>query len=330
MKKLDIYFENCYGIRHLRTNFDFSTKRAAIVYAPNGAMKTSFARTFKDHSEGTGSEDVVYPDREPSREILDQDGKTVPAEHVFVIEPYDSSYESNRVSTLLANSDLKAEYDRILEGINQKRESLMKQLSRTSGVRSGLENIISITLSKRPDNLLRAFDRIKKEVKEDPEDPILSGIQYKTLFNDKVESFLKDKDIKSALANYTSIYDDLLNQSRFFRKGVFNHYQAAEIAKQLKNHGFFKADHKVFLNSKEGDRKVESEAELEALIKEELETILSDEQLKATFQKIDNKMTTRELRDFREFLLNNQTVIPRLAVSGCFKRRSSEIIHHDS
>lgn len=319
MQKLGIYLENCYGIKHLQTDFDFSTRRAAIVYAPNGAMKTSFARTFKDHSEGVDSKDIVYPDRITTRKITDQDGNTVPAEHVFVIEPYDSSYESDRVSTLLANSDLKEEYDRILKGIDQKCESLMKQLRKISGVRSDLENIISVTLSKRPDNLLRAFDRIKKEVYEDPEDPILSGIQYKTLFNSKIEKFLEDETIKSALAEYTSVYDVLLSQSRFFRKGVFNHYQASEIAKQLKTHGFFKADHKVFLNSKEGDRKVESEAELEALIKEELETILSDEQLNASFQRIDKKMTNQELRDFREFLLNNQTIIPRLQSPDALK-----------
>ena len=312
MQKIKVRFGNCYGIRTLNTEFDFSKKRASLIYAPNGAMKTSFAQTFKDHSEGKDSQDRVYPERETLREIIDQNDQPLSVETVFVIEPYDPSYESSRVSTLLANSTLKSEYDDILRGIDEKSSELMTLMRKTSGVRSGLENIISIVFSKVPNNLLRALDRVKKEVLEDPEDPVLAGIKFTTLFNEKTEKLLAEEDIKETLEEYTANYDALLSKSRFFRKGVFNHYQAGEIAKQLKNHGFFKADHKVVLNSKNGDTKVESEAELEALIEEELSAILSDERLKESFEKIDRKLSNRELRDFREFLLAHQTLIPRL------------------
>ena len=130
--------------------------------------------------------------------------------------------------------------------------------------------------------------------------------------------------------NRITHYEALLSKSRFFRKGVFNHYQAGEIAKQLKNHGFFKANHKVVLNSKEGDTKVESEAQLEALINEELSSILSDESLKASFENIDKKLTNKELRAFREFLLANQTLIPRLQSPELLKEDvlKSYLMHH--
>lgn len=312
MQKIKIRLENCYGIGKLNTEFDFSSKRASLIYAPNGAMKTSFAQTFKDHSEGEDSQDRVYPERQTVREITDHDSQPLSAESVFVIEPYDPSYESGRVSTLLANSALKSEYDDILRGIDEKSSELMTLLKKTSGVRSGLEDIISIAFSKVPNNLLRALDRIRKEVLEDPEDPVLAEIKFATLFSERTEKLLAEKDVKETLEEYTANYDALLSKSRFFRKGVFNHYQAGEIAKQLKNHGFFKADHKVVLNSKDGDTRVESEAELEALINEELSAILSDERLKESFEKIDRKLSNKELRDFREFLLAHQTLIPRL------------------
>ena len=319
MQKISVHLENCYGIRALNAEFDFSNKFASIIYAPNGAMKTSFAETFKDHSKGNDSQDRVYPERETIREITDENGAPLAMESVFVIEPYDSSYESNRVSTLLANNSLKSEYDGILQGIDRKSSELMTLLKKTSGVRSGLENIISEVLTKIPGNLLRAFDRIKTEVFEDNEDPTLANIKFATLFNEKIEKLLGEKDVKEALEQYTTNYEALLDKSRFFRKGVFNHYQAGEIAKQLKNHGFFKANHKVFLNSIEGDTKVESEAELEALIDKELSSILSDKSLKASFEKIDKKLTNKDLRDFREFLLANQTLIPRLQAPELLK-----------
>ena len=330
MQKVSVHFENCYGIKSLNVEFDFSNKSASIIYASNGAMKTSFAQTFKDHSEGNDSKDRVYPDRKTIREITDENGTPLAIESIFVIEPYDPAYESDRVSTLLANSSLKSEYDEILKGIDKQSSGLMTLLKQTSGVRSGLEDIISMVFTKVPGNLLRAFDRIKTEVFEESEDTILSGIKYSMLFNEKIDALLKDKEIKEALEQYTATYDELLSKSRFFRKGVFNHYQAGEIAKQLKNHGFFKANHKVFLNSKEGDTKVESEAQLESLINEELSSILSDESLKASFNKIDKKLTNKELRAFREFLLVNQTLIPRLQSPELLKEDvlKSYLMHH--
>ena len=43
MNKLTVDLENCYGIKALKAQFDFSGKRAYALYAPNGSMKTSLA-----------------------------------------------------------------------------------------------------------------------------------------------------------------------------------------------------------------------------------------------------------------------------------------------
>ena len=312
MHKVKVQLQNCYGIRSLDTEFDFTHKSANLIYAPNGLMKTSLAKTFKDHSENQQSQDEVYPDRETSRVILNENGESLSPHEVFVAEPYDASYESDRLSTLLANKELKIEYDEILKGIDKKSVELVKLLQQTSGVKSGLEDIISFVFTKVSGNLLRAFFRIKAEVLDDTEDPSLVDIKFNTLFSERIEKLISEPDIKEALEEYTANYDALVSKSRFFRKGVFNHYQAGEIAKQLKTHGFFKANHRLSLYSGKSETKVESEVELERLINEELSSILSDEQLKASFDKIDKKLTNKELREFREFLLANQTLIPRL------------------
>lgn len=312
MNTITVMFENCYGIRKMATEFDFTKKSTQLIYAPNGAMKSSFAKTFKDHSANQDSCDRIYDNRITTRSITDQDGNTVPAQSIFVIEPYDVEYHSDRVSSLLVNETLKAEYDAILTSIEKKQKSLMTKVKRSAGIRKGLEDIISLSLTRKRDNLLRALDRVRTEVLDDPIDPSLESIKYSTIFNDKVARFLGDPQAKEALEEYTTTYDQLLENSRFFRKGVFNHYQAGEIAKQLKNHGFFKAEHKVYLHSDTEDAKVETEKELEEIISKELEIILSNDQLKGKFDNIDKKLTNRELREFREFLLANQTLIPRL------------------
>ena len=52
MKKLSIKLENCFGIEKLQHEFDFSESNVFSIYARNGMMKTSFAKTFKLLQEG--------------------------------------------------------------------------------------------------------------------------------------------------------------------------------------------------------------------------------------------------------------------------------------
>ena len=46
MSELKVLLENCYGIKNLNHTFDFSKKSNCIIYASNGMMKSSFAKTF--------------------------------------------------------------------------------------------------------------------------------------------------------------------------------------------------------------------------------------------------------------------------------------------
>lgn len=48
MNKLKIELQNCYGIKKLNHEFDFSSFKTFVIYAPNGVMKTSFAKTLND------------------------------------------------------------------------------------------------------------------------------------------------------------------------------------------------------------------------------------------------------------------------------------------
>jgi len=41
MINLNIDLENCYGIKKLQEQFDFSNGKAYAIYAPNGSMKGS-------------------------------------------------------------------------------------------------------------------------------------------------------------------------------------------------------------------------------------------------------------------------------------------------
>ena len=55
-------FLNCYGLKDFELpNIDFSTDNKAMIYAPNGVMKTSLSKVMDDISKGIAPRDRVFP-----------------------------------------------------------------------------------------------------------------------------------------------------------------------------------------------------------------------------------------------------------------------------
>ena len=126
MNKILIKLENCYGIGNLTETFDFQDGSVYSIYAPNGFMKTSLSKTFLDLSNNKVSSDLIHPDRVTLRDIKDEAGADIKAEHIFVIEPYNESFNSEKTSLLLVNQTIKQQYDDALKKIEVKKEELIK------------------------------------------------------------------------------------------------------------------------------------------------------------------------------------------------------------
>ena len=119
-----------------------------------------------------------------------------------------------------------------------------------------------------------------------------------------------------------SIYDQLISASTFFKKGVFNHNNAADITKNLKDNGFFKADHSIYINGGEGKREIKTEAELEKVIQYEKDSILQDKELAKSFDEIDKQLVkNKETKDFREYLEKNKLILAELDNLPRFKQK---------
>lgn len=130
MNKTSIELQNCYGIPSLTYEFDFSDNSTYVIYAPNGVMKTSLAKTFKDLSEKKDSKDSIFPERETKRQILDETGNATNSENVFVISPYEQGYHSQRMSTLLVNQEIKKQYENIHADIDEKKINSIKKIEK--------------------------------------------------------------------------------------------------------------------------------------------------------------------------------------------------------
>ena len=318
MTTLRINLKNCYGIKSLEHEFKFmQSHKTFSIYAKNGSMKTSFAKTFENISRNESVKDLVFPDRESSAEITF--GGTAINQEILVINSYKERYESEKVSTLLVNKELQKEFKSIHKEIDKCKKTALTNLKKISGITKldEIEKEISKTFYNNDDSkIFESFERIENEVNGDIEQ--YTDIKYKDVFDSKIVDFLETADVQSNIANYITKYDELLDKSTYFKKGIFNHSQAEDTASSLTKNGFFKADHAVLF----GEHKISTEQELTDVIDSEKKQILGDETLQVIFNILDQKITkNQELKNLRDFLSQNSFIIPELSNLESFKAK---------
>lgn len=130
MRILSMNLKNCYGIKSLDFNFDFSKKGAYAIYARNGLMKTSLAKTLKKVQTGKDDEirDEIF--NEKGNVDIKIDGEKIESQKVFVIDSFEEKYQSD-VTNLLVDYETKKQIKDILDI----RDKLFKQLEKFSGVK---------------------------------------------------------------------------------------------------------------------------------------------------------------------------------------------------
>lgn len=312
MKAVTVELENCYGIKELTHTFDFTKCKAYSIYAPNGFMKTSFAKTMGDLSNGKEPQDLIFPERNSRRAVTDDQGNDIAAEQVLVIEPYNADFYSDKSSTLLVNQDLKEQYDKALKSIDEHGEALFKKLKQLSGLTS--------KTSIPQNELLKCFgaqsiydllEELEATV-ESHEDQRFSSLTYAEIFNEKTISFLESGQISSQLKEYMERYDALVENSPVLSKS-FNHYHAKSVHRTLADNGFFSAKHSVNLFNGEAKEEFDSADLLDERIEEEKKRILSDPALAKKFEAIDKKISNTDLRKFRDYLQGNPDIVSELA-----------------
>jgi hypothetical protein len=275
MNKLKLKFEYCYGIKKLEKEFAFSNRTYA-VYAPNGSMKTSFAKAFKDLMKGEETKDLIYPERKTVREIKNESDIELTKEEVFVIEPYNESYFSDKESTLVVEKELKEKYEKIYGDLDKEKNSFVKNLKSVSQSTDCEEEVLSTFSEYEKDALFDILERVF---------PSIDGshtkysFKYNDIFDKKgnVKKFL-DKYSKT-LDEYIQQYDSLVSQSAFFKKSAntFGTYQANELLKSIEDNSFFEAGHSINLSD---DSKISSAEDLRGLLESEIKKIINDEKLK--------------------------------------------------
>jgi energy-coupling factor transporter ATP-binding protein EcfA2 len=311
--KLKLVLENCYGINKLNKEFDFTKSLnndgVNSLYAPNGALKTSLAKTFIDVVNEDETKDLIFPDRVTKRDIT-IDNVAITPEQIMVIESYNESYSSKQLSTLLVNDTLKQQYDIALKEVDEKRTTLIKAIAEQAGKKG-------VAINSFPKLICEVFGKPEKEFLEllaelhQESLPDYSGYtayKFGDLFNDKVLTVIAKGDFAKELSDYVDTYDKLIDQSTVLTK-KFNHQKAGTVSKSLSDADFFNAKHSVNISVDGKLQLATGVDELNTILQAEQDKVLNSDDLKQKFAKIDDKLKTKDTAAFRDFITENQALL---------------------
>lgn len=312
MAAINIKMFNCYGIGEISYSFDFDANGPSYsVYAPNGCMKTSFAKALKDYSQNRAPNDMIYTERVSTIDVQTQDGVAWDRKRVLVVESYVEKYNSEGQSLLLVNRELRDEYESAIRGVDKARKSLLNELKQLSGL-TGRSNTPDVEMCRVFDvsDFMGLVDSLQDSIVDVP--PPIGSITYSEVFSGDTLKLLEDPAFLKVLDEYIQKYEELVTTSPILTK-EFNHTNAIGTESSLRDLGFFKAGHSVNLNSRGVKEEVSSIDDLSQRLSSEIKRLLGDETLRARFDKIDAKLSKNAaVRSFRDYIRDHQELIPEL------------------
>lgn len=170
MKNLDVNLDNCFGIGKLSHKFSFEKNKVSLIYAPNGTMKTSFAKTFDLISKNDPKNmpvDRVYRARKSNCKIM-TDGSEIKPDNIFVINSDDNDFDgSSKISAFLASKELKKKYDEIYKNLNLVKTDFLKKLKAISKSSDCEKEILNTFSEISKDSFFEIILALKDEIKDD-------------------------------------------------------------------------------------------------------------------------------------------------------------------
>lgn len=323
MNTIKIQLENCFGIGKLDFSFDFSQvgSNSILLYAPNGTMKTSFARTLdlisKNDTESI-PEDRIYRNRKTSFKVL-SDENPIQYESILVVNAEDNNYDaSSKISSFIASKDLKKKYDGIYKDLDDKKNEYIKKLKQISQSTDCETEFINTYRNNSKDTFFELLLIVSKNLVTKPNK---YDFRYNDIFDKKgnVEKFLSKN--QSLLAQYISNYNELLKKSTFFKSSdnSFGTYQANELLKSTDDNSYFDAGHIFTLSNK---AEIKSVVELKKLLQKEIENIVTDAKLKKSFDQVDKAIgSNAELRAFKAAIEKNNLLLVELEKYEEFRKK---------
>jgi hypothetical protein len=239
-----------------------------------------------------------------------------------VVQHYDPEYSPEGVSAFLANEELKKRYEKVHRDIGDAKKNLDKKLRSVAGYgEKSRENVEVIIERVFKNQYYEALLNIETEI-DSTQNDIVGEADHQKIFNPKVSQFLDEQSTKDSVAEFAQKYDELTQSSPILRN-EFQYHNIQQVQQQLESNKFFVAGHTINLSDKTDGQKIalDSDASLRQKIQEEKQRVLSDATLQKKFDSFQAKLKNKELEAFRDYIAQNQHLLPELQDTVAFERK---------
>lgn len=252
MNNLHIDLTNCFGIDRLEHDFDFTNGQAFAVYARNGLMKTSLAKTFQliQRNRQNDIGDKIFHRNGTATVTIDN--QPMSREQVFVIKSYENSYESD-ISPLLVNRDIQRQLTEVL----RLRTELLNALESASGIKIQKTSQGKKVYELEP-KIIEDFGFAEKSILLNLDallnyEPELqcAGINYSEIFDSSVLKKIQDRHFQSGIHNFTTATDRIYESFAYLQKGHFTLPKLKDLKKALVKDSFFVRNNSITLSGQE-------------------------------------------------------------------------------
>lgn len=308
MNKLNIKLTNCFGIDSLKHEFDFGKGNTFSIYARNGLMKTSFAKTFQLIQQGKKENisDAIFG--EPGSAIVQIDGQDIEKKQVFVVKSYESSYESD-ISSLLIKGDIQTQ----LKDVFKVRTKLLKALEKDSGLKIKRTSLGKTVYELEP-TIVKDFDFNEKDILSnlmelasyEPEIEC-SDIPYSVIFDDTVLKKIKDTKFQEGIRDFITSSDEIYSSFEYLEKGNLTLPKLKDLKKSLVKDAFFVKQNKVILSGQ--DAITNSEA-----LEQHISNIETKIQQTPAYKAIENLLNDSKGIVLKDIIETNPEIIGFLAL----------------
>ena len=330
MDKIHINFKNCHGIKKLNKDFIFekdSTKNTNIIliYARNGIMKTSFAKTLKDCGNNVSPKNIISDEKpiwnikvtENNKKYELEDSKEI-KNRIFVIESINDEFSFENTGPLISNKECRKHYEKISKDIISDKNKFLDKIKSITGLSipksedkySFIENIINKDLNNNDLRFLEFMSINLNNLENIDFNIDVTSIQYDHLFHPSILKLLDDPELVDNINSFSNNLEKLLSESKIYNNKDFNHNHAMKLSKTIEKNNLFKLGHSI--NFKGVHKNIRSIVALNELFDKQINNIFKNETLKEDFEKINKKFSNNNTRDFQQTILNNQYLIPYL------------------
>ncbi len=301
MNRLKVSFQNCYGIQSLDHEFDFGSNqptrpmaKAYAIYAPNGLMKSSFAKVFEALAKDEKPREERY--NRTATHVVESDGTAISKEMIYVLKAeIDISSDNPAITNILVNPGNKARYDELLVDLDKLKNKFIGSLQKSSKIKKN-----DVEQRVLDDWHVTAFPACIGTIKETTIEDDLSPYEYATIFDPKAIEVLKSREFIAKASEFNERYQELFNQAgTIYQKGVFNPAKAETSFSALDKQGFFAGGHRVHMR---GEHSSIDKAELDQKLQAIHASIDGDEMLKKLRDSLAKNAQTQALTDLIENL----------------------------